>query len=172
MALSPRIKNISGLTFGRLTVVKFHSFDKWGQAKWLCKCSCGDFKAICGYKLRKLRTMSCGCYAKEVQSKRAKKHGYTTCNNGKATREYTAWINMRRRCNKTTGKDAKYYNNKGIKYCHEWENFEVFLKDMGECPDNYEIDRINNSIGYYKENCRWVDETTQSRNRDCVKPNW
>jgi len=36
---------------------------------------------------------------------------------------------------------------------------------MGGCPDRYQIDRIDNDKGYYKENCRWVTPKQNSRNR-------
>lgn len=36
---------------------------------------------------------------------------------------------------------------------------------MGECPEEYQLDRINNNKGYYKSNCRWATPKQNSRNR-------
>ena len=76
------------------------------------------------------------------------------------TPTYTSWRGMKRR--------AKHSPNKC--YLHvdmqtSWQKFENFLEDMGERPEGYELDRIDNSKGYSKDNCRWVDSKTQSRNR-------
>lgn len=35
---------------------------------------------------------------------------------------------------------------------------------MGDCPDGMSIDRKDNNKGYFKNNCRWADKKTQSRN--------
>lgn len=57
----------------------------------------------------------------------------------------------------------KYYE--GITFPSEWEDFTVFLRDMGKRPsDNHQIDRIDNTKGYSAENCRWVLKTEQMRN--------
>jgi hypothetical protein len=36
---------------------------------------------------------------------------------------------------------------------------------MGDCPDKFQIDRIDNTKGYSKENCRWVDAKANMSNR-------
>jgi hypothetical protein len=43
--------------------------------------------------------------------------------------------------------------------------FENFLEDMGECPDTYEIDRINSLGNYEPSNCRWVSKGHNLTNR-------
>ena len=46
-----------------------------------------------------------------------------------------------------------------------WDDFEVFLKDMGECPEGMSLDRIENSAGYAPGNCRWTTMKVQQNNR-------
>lgn len=85
--------------------------------------------------------------------------------NGVITKEYRAWKAMKARCYSKCNNNSNYQKNKII-VCDRWLNsFENFLKDMGNCPENYSLDRINNSDNYYKENCRWVNQLTQCSNR-------
>jgi hypothetical protein len=83
--------------------------------------------------------------------------------------EFKSWIAMRRRCRGTTGSadHVKYYRDKGITVCPEWDaSFEQFLSDMGPKPTpRHSIDRINNDLGYFPSNCRWADHKSQCLNR-------
>jgi hypothetical protein len=44
-------------------------------------------------------------------------------------------------------------------------DFEVFLADMGLKQEGLELDRIDNSKGYYPGNCRWVTRQENCNNR-------
>jgi hypothetical protein len=84
------------------------------------------------------------------------------------TPEYIAWINMRQRCNNPHGHDAHYYKN--ISHCLEWDDPVQFITDMGKRPSlNHQIDRIDNTKGYSKDNCRWVEKAPQMRNTRIAK---
>jgi hypothetical protein len=58
--------NLAGRRFGRLVAVEQVSES---PAKWLCKCDCGNTAIVRGDCLRIGRTKSCGCLAKETQSR-------------------------------------------------------------------------------------------------------
>lgn len=62
-----KFKDLTGMRFGRLTVIKQNGRDKYGNVKWLCKCDCGNYCTVIGSSLlRKNRyTKSCGCLRKE-----------------------------------------------------------------------------------------------------------
>lgn len=85
-----------------------------------------------------------------------------------ASPTYFVWRNMRRRCRDP--KDASYanYGGRGISVCPEWESYDQFYEDMGECPPGLTLDRIDVDGNYCKENCRWttwkVQLNNQSRN--------
>lgn len=46
-----------------------------------------------------------------------------------------------------------------------WEDFAVFLADMGECPPGMTIERRNNDLGYWPNNCYWATPKAQANNR-------
>jgi len=80
--------------------------------------------------------------------------------------EYGAWKAMLHRCNNPKNPAYKYYGGQGIKVSREWsESFETFLKDMGQRPKGMSLDRTDPYGGYCKENCRWVSDDIQRRNR-------
>ena len=63
-------KDLMGKIFGRLIVIgKDHTDKRSGRVYWLCKCDCGNFKAIMSQSLINGSTHSCSCYQKEVASK-------------------------------------------------------------------------------------------------------
>jgi len=79
------------------------------------------------------------------------------------TPEYKVWIGMRQRCNNPQGHDVEYYA--GVCICPEWGDVRRFIMDMGERPSvNHQIDRTDNTKGYSKDNCEWVDRPSQMRN--------
>ena len=69
---------------------------------------------------------------------------------------------MRSRVNGTI--DPHNYQARGIGIDPAWDDYAVFLSDMGECPEGHSIDRIDNDGSYGPGNCRWADRATQSRN--------
>ena len=50
--------------------------------------------------------------------------------------------------------------------CERWRTSpSAFLLDMGEAPEGYWLDRIDNSKGYEPGNCRWVTPKQSAGNR-------
>lgn len=60
--------DMTGMQFGKLTVLRRVDNNSHGSAQWLCRCTCGNEKVILGSNLRNGKTTSCGCYGKEVLS--------------------------------------------------------------------------------------------------------
>lgn len=73
-------EDLTGKTFGRLTVIKQSEdyVDPQGRhfAKWWCECSCMDHNiiSVVGSDLKRGKTTSCGCYHKEQMIERNKKY--------------------------------------------------------------------------------------------------
>jgi hypothetical protein len=90
------------------------------------------------------------------------RHGYTT--HTKAAPTYKSWDSMKARCLYPSSPKFATYGAIGISFVESWQKFENFLADMGERPDGTTLDRIDNTKGYCKENCRWATRVEQQRN--------
>ena len=79
---------------------------------------------------------------------------------------YNSWRGAKERCSNPNHKNYDTYGAKGITFCKKWtESFMAFIIDMGERPSKeFTLDRIDNSQGYFKENCRWVHYIDQHNN--------
>jgi hypothetical protein len=159
----PRASDMSGKTFGRLTVLDRLENDRHGSAVWNCRCTCGTVKACLGYRLRSGKVLSCGCYQREVASQAI--HGHTRV--GLTTSEYNSWAMMKNRCYNKKAPNYKHYGGRGIAVCKRWrDSFVAFIQDMGLKPGiGYSIERINNDGNYTPKNCKWATQKEQIDNR-------
>ena len=153
--------DLTGRVFGRLTVLKLLSAID-GRLRWECKCSCGANHTATSGALTSGRVQSCGCYLKECRIARKWKHGQSL--NG-GTRTFHIWQGMHARCEVLNHAAYKDYGGRGIKVCKRWATFEVFFADMGACPPDLTLERVNNSKGYSPSNCTWATRTQQANNR-------
>jgi hypothetical protein len=158
-----------GDKYGRLSIIKEvdpAKSDSGRQVK--CKCDCGNIIVVRLHSLRTEGTQSCGCLRKELDELRSKKSGLKHPLR-------SVWVFMLRRCYDTRDLAYASYGGRGIKICKEWRikkdsigffNFVKWAEANGWSEGcGLTIDREDNNKGYSPSNCRWVDWTTQARNR-------
>jgi hypothetical protein len=162
------------------------------KAKTVKGCGCKALKLnpvpreINGFKIiQKLTTYSQNNRHYIAECKVCKKH-YRTClsylkkanscgclwkTEGVPRRLQAIYGSMKVRCNPANINNPSYkrYIIKNITVCDEWANdshaFYNWALNNGYQED-LTIDRIDNSLGYFPDNCRWATRSQQMRNRD------
>jgi hypothetical protein len=70
------------------------------------------------------------------------------------------------RCERPHHPAYKNYGARGITVCERWRSFETFIADMGERPSAaHSLDRKDNDLGYFPDNCRWATDEEQNDNK-------
>lgn len=151
--------------YNRLTVLeKWLEPTKSGKRKTIakCKCECGTIRDYDYSSVKNGHTKSCGCLSKERLIERNTKHGLR--HNKFASKYY----DMLYRCYKKSHKGYQNYGGRGITVCDEWKNdIAEFVKWAEEQPyeKGWQLDRINNDLGYSPENCHFVPVKENLMNR-------
>lgn len=150
--------DISGQRFGRLIAIirtskrvdprKTNS----GEYYWLCKCDCGNEKEIMMSSLRRGDTTSCGCYGKEQRLKAVSlmpgqaNFNALFCN-------YKNQAKRRRLDFLLSDEQFRQLVESNCHYCDSKPS-QIVDREPANIPYLYNgIDRVDNSIGYTKENC-------------------
>lgn len=144
-----------GKKFNRITILSFSHKSK-GKTYFNCLCMCGKKWKVSSSNIKAGAVKSCGCLRSENTSKANTKHGKSH------NRIYRIWAGILKRCRDNKN---KHYGGKNISYDPRWEDFRLFLLDMGEPSSKEEIDRIDPGGNYNKENCRWVGSYVQAMNK-------
>ena len=132
-------KDLTGLQFGYLTVIKRDRTAPPGRTKWWCRCHCGRVVSVFRNNLTHHdNTQSCGCFRQFRAHQTHSTHGKTH-----RSEAYRIWIDLRHR-----------RKRHGIQVDLCWDEFTTFLKHMGE-PTKPCLCKIDPSYPYAPCNCFW-----------------
>lgn len=146
-------KLISGEKFNKLEIIEF-SYRKNHRDYYLCKCECGKEKIIMGvclYRKRGSVTKSCGCLNKQARIDSRKPYWYHA-----QKKIYHGYRSKAKERNISFELDWNTFIDlisKDCYYCGRWH--QAYLRTwVGSPIFTYNgIDRINNDLGYTKNNC-------------------
>ena len=156
-----RKRNWAGFVQGKLTVLGEHGRDEHGNVLWLCRCECGAEVSKSNNSLNGgVKSCSTSCGIAESNTARAR-HGMWK------SKEYGAWVNMKRRCLNPNTTHFAAYGGRGITIHQPWiDSFETFLASVGLAPSpQHSLDRIDTDGNYEPDNVRWASKKEQSNNR-------
>lgn len=141
-------------TYGKWTVLSRASNKPDGSARWNCKCECGTEKIIPANTLREGKSFSCGCAMKDYGKER---RNLLSLENT-ILRSYKQGAKSRNLEFTITDDDIKTLIYDNCFYCGDIPSDKKYFysykegKDEDYFIETNGIDRINNSIGYTKEN--------------------
>jgi len=70
LASQRQLRDLTGCTFGRWTVLHRVGSNRNGLAIWKCQCECGNVGTVDSKTLRSGRSRSCGCYNRQLMAQR------------------------------------------------------------------------------------------------------
>lgn len=156
-----KINDLTGQKFGLLEAIKIVGKAKDRHNKWLCKCKCGNYTIVNSNSLKCNNVLSCGCYKRKRTSEVRSKHHLTN------SKLHKIWTGIKQRCFNRNNKSYKFYGERNIKMCKEWnDDFCKFMEWAinNGYKDGLSIERINVNGNYEPSNCKWIPRNEQYLN--------
>jgi len=149
MANSTKPQNLISKRFGRLTVLE-QAPNRGSKRYWLCRCDCGKEHIAAGHMLKRSRTRSCGCLRIETCSLPGDESSFNTF--------YGTYVLNSRKASRVFSLSKEEFRKITSLPCSYCGSAPTSLGTRGRvnkvttyvCNG---VDRIDNSMGYVKENC-------------------
>ena len=153
-----KIKDLKGITFGRLVVIERAGNEEGGRAKWLVQCICGKNKVVSSRSLINGNATSCGCYKREKLIER-RSLNYGSATKSRLFSQYKTGAKRRGLVFELNIEQFLELTSRDCYYCGTEPKLVVKHKtNNGDYVYNG-IDRVDSSKGYILENCVTCCET-------------
>ena len=162
-----KAKDYTGVRYGKAVGIRpTGESNKCKQRVWLWKCDCGEeFESPAAPFVYKNYSAGCRACSKASQvaaiGSRSKSHGMT------GSKEHNAWREVKKRVLNKNSHNYEKYSALGMEEDFI-DSFEEFLTEIGPYPQDgkrYTVDRIDNNLGYFRNNIRWATNEEQARNK-------
>lgn len=143
--------DLTGQTFGKLTVVSLTSERRNSERTWLCRCSCGTNRVVRGSSLRSAGQYSCGCGIRKSQGQAGltlvlDKYRRT------AAKKSLPFELTREEFRALTGSSCNYCGI-GPSATRTHNSQDVSVAGKANAAYTYNgLDRVDNNLGYVKNN--------------------
>lgn len=152
-----RIKDITGKTFGKLTVLNLHHRNERGKVFYMCQCACGRQAIVCRCNLLRGITKSCGCF-KDEELKRLHFQGIGELH-GKFFNHIAYHAKRRNLPFEITCQQAwDKFIQQGRQCALTGEPIH-FKQYTSKGEQTASLDRIDSSKGYTVNNIQWIHKT-------------
>lgn len=144
---SKSFNDFTGKSIGLIFVKERVENDRFGSTQYLCECKCGKSFITGISSLRRSKYKKCRCSIGHSELKRVLRK-------------------IRERCYNKNSKDYKYYGEKGISLCQEWDNFPIKFVEwslLNGWEKGLTIDRIDTNGNYEPSNCQWISRSEHSK---------
>lgn len=149
-------KDLSGMEFGKLTILRLSKRRLYNKPTWEYLCNCGNSGLSITTELLSGTRTSC-----------RKGECYKGTHNLYGKGPYFIWKTMRQRCNNPNSSRYSRYGGRGIVICDEWNQYDIFYQWAlsSGYKKGLSIERINNDGNYCPENCTWIPVSEQGKNK-------
>lgn len=163
-------KSLIGMTFGAISVLDFYGRDKHNDPLWWCQCGCRRHFRVKDGNLKSGNTKhckKCSYRMMETNPECTDRELYRICYNRARCAE--------NRCNDPTNK--RYHLYKGLWHFESILECAKYLYDLAIeqgldadtiISEKYQIDKIDDELGYVRENIQWLTGIENRRKRKCT----
>lgn len=123
--------DLAGKTFGRWRVIGLDTRKNSSCRYWMCVCACGTRRPVASQSLLQQRSISCGCYQREIAP------------------ELALHMSKKRRSNKTLLECSRTALTKSLRYARQkdatppWVSRKELRRIYENCPTGYHVDHIH-----------------------------